>query len=143
MKKQLFHGSYKSFPIGFRLLPQNDGYTSYEEVQEIEQLFEQYRPEHKTPRKQSVFLTDDINNIDGAGGYTDYIYVVNPESTPEASDLAWYSEAGSIYSDEQCVSDRLIEAIENYWNGTSYHTPSQSNFEYRCKSATILSIHDD
>ena len=140
MKKQLFHGSYKSFHVGFRLLLQKDGYTSYEEVQKIEDLFEKYRPENKTSRKHSVFLTDDIDNIDGAGGYTDYIYLVNPESNPEASDLAWYSEADSLYDGEESPSEELLNAITMYWNGTPYHTPSQSNFEYRCKSALITDI---
>lgn len=142
METKLFHGSRKNFPIGFRLLPQADGYTSYQEVQNIENLFEKYRPENKTSRKSSVFLTDNINNIDGAGGYTDYIYAVEPELTPEASDLAWYSEADSLYDEEETPSKELLNAIAMYWNGTPYHDSSKSNFEYRCKSALITNINN-
>lgn len=138
MKIILFHGSRKNFPIGFRLLPQKDGYTSYQEVQNIENLFEKYKPENKTSRKLSVFLTDNVNKIDEAGGYTDYIYAVKPESTPEASDLAWYSEADSLYDEEESPSKELLNAIAMYWNGTPYHDSSKSNFEYRCKSSLII-----
>jgi hypothetical protein len=36
-----------------------------------------YRPDDKLSRYDSVFLVDNIDDIDSSGGYTDFIYEVS------------------------------------------------------------------
>jgi hypothetical protein len=135
-----YHGSYKKFNDNFILLPQSDGYANLPSEKEIEKLFEKHKPKDKISRKNCVFLVTDINLIDYAGGFTDYIYKVEPIGKVEKSDLSWYTEAfGVLYSDEEDSNKFTIEeCINNYWNSVPFIYSSKSCFEYRCNSAKII-----
>lgn len=131
-----YHGSRKKFPVGFILTPQNDGYTSHSEVQAEEQIIEKYRPKNKLSRKNSVFMVDNIDDIDSAGGYLDFVYRVEPLGKIERSDMHYYSEI-SIYHD--MMEDEIKQLALNYWSGI----PSGTNtglFEYRTPKAKILEL---
>lgn len=131
----LYHGSSKKFPIGFELLPQTDGYVHSEDTKYEEELIEKYRPSDKLSRKKSVFLVDDKDYIEDAGGYDDFIYEVSYDSIPEKSDLAWYTEM-SMTDDESLIK----EYAENYWSGIQFSDSDNSLFEYRVPSAKIIKI---
>jgi hypothetical protein len=130
----LYHGSRKKFPPGFKLSPQL-GYVQDPGQQKLELLFEKYKPANKISRKQAVFLVDDPEMCENAGGYSDYVYLVQPEGKVEKSDLAWYTEC-EMYFDEPL--EKKIECIKNYWNGVPYYNQSNSLFEYRCRSAIVI-----
>ncbi len=140
-----FHGSRKHFNNGFILRPKKDGYL-YQESIEFEKYIESKRPEGKLSRFNSVFVSRDPGLIDAAGGYTDAIYTVIPKSTPEPSDLAWYSDAyiefeskryGGSYS-----QSKLDFYIEKYWSGDPYAIKENSNFEYRTSSAVVELLYE-
>ena len=137
-----YHGSDKKFDIGFILQPQTDGYANLESEKEIEDLFEKYKPKDKISRKNCVYLVSDINNIDMAGGGTEYIYFVDPIGQIDKSDLTWYSEVYSLYT-EDTKESLLVPLIMNYWNGIQFKPKVNSLFEYRCKSAEIISIEEE
>lgn len=132
-QSSFYHGTKKIFPIGFILLPQLDGYV-HQEI-EIENILEKYRPENKISRFNSVFLVDNPDNVDFAGGYEDYIYKVQPIGQIDKSDLSWYSDV-SIYNTEK---ENQIYAT-NYWNQIPYKNSDNSLWEYRCKSAKIIEL---
>lgn len=136
---KLYHGSQKEFKPGFMLEPQSDGYTSLDSEKEIEDLFEKHRPKDKISRKSCVFLADDIDLIDPAGGYTDYIYDVIPKGNVDKSDLAWYTDVFLHMEDDYDEKD-LLPMIRNYWSGKEYKNKGNSLFEYRAKSAKIISV---
>ena len=133
-----YHGSKKEFPVGFILLPQSDGYTSWPETQRTEQILEKYRPHNKLSRSKSVFMVKNPDEIDAAGGYNDFIYVVQPMGVVEVSDLSWQSEI-EIYLDGSEEEQR--KCALNYWNGVPYRGNS-SLWEYRTPQAKIISILD-
>ena len=136
----LYHGSRRLFGEGFILLPQPDGYVHQTDSREFEALVEARRPEGRLSRLSSVFLSADPGLIDGAGGYVDAIYRVEPLSPPEASDLAWYSEAWCEFSTEPRDGRRIDELLDGYWSGLPYPDPSVSNFEYRVTGASVLEL---
>jgi hypothetical protein len=139
--KRYFHGSRFQLPVGFKITPQKNGYTSHPETQKAERLLEKYRPTNKLSRSQSVFLVDDPELIDFAGGYEDYIYEVQPVGKVEKSDLSWYSEiesipSGGIYLDS--YEEEIKQCALNYWNDVPYYKPENSLFEYRTPAAIII-----
>jgi len=137
LPNKLYHGSRQKFPIGFILQPQAEGYV-HEEL-ETEQIIEQYRPSNKISRFDSVFLVDDPSNIDYAGGYDDYIYVVEPIGQVDKSNLSWYTDV-SVYLDASHEEQK--EWSLNYWNGIPYEKRANSLWEYRTKAAEIIDIID-
>lgn len=140
-KPFLIHGSKKKFPVGFVLLPQLDGYVNLPETKEHEDIFEKYRPEGCLSRLQSVFMlaSTNIDNIENAGGYDDYIYEVKHQGKIERNDLAWYSEISNII--EPDINDpELVSIVDNYWNGIRFPNKQNSLWEYRSPSATIVKL---
>ena len=129
----LYHGSMSEFPIGFELLPQEDGYVHDEGSKIDEDFLEKFRPSDKLSRFKSVYLIDDIDLIEDAGGYEDFIYEVSYDYISEKSDLAWYSEM-SMAED----MDRKEECAKNYWSGIIFEELDYSLFEYRVPSAKII-----
>lgn len=134
--KAPYHGSIKKLPLGCTLAPQTEGYTKSCNSQELEGLFESLRPENKIPRSESVYQCNDVELIDLAGGYTDFIYQVEPEGVIEESDLAWYTQAQIQLED----GDRngAIESAKHYWSGKLFVYDNASCLEYRCRKATLL-----
>lgn len=131
----LYHGSRSSFPVGFILTPQNDGYVYQERL--TTDIVEKYRPPEKISRYDAVYMVDDPSLVDSAGGYDDYIYLVEPIGQVDKSDLSWYSEV-EMYLD--ATPEEQKEWSLNYWNGVSYKNPVNSMWEYRAKQAKIVDI---
>lgn len=136
------HGSRKLFSKDFVLLPQPDGYVNNCDNLEFETYVESRRPSNKLSRSKSVFLSQDADLIDGAGGYIDAIYEVKPLSHPEASDLSWYSDAFGEFESKQHGGthdlQKLNACVDAYWSGMPYSNSDQSNFEYRVSSAQVV-----
>lgn len=141
IKPKLIHGSRKKFPVGFILLPQTDGYVNLPETKEHEDIFEKYRPEGCLSRSQSVFMlsSTNIDHIDDAGGYNDYIYEVKHRGKIERNDLAWYSEISGLV-DLDINDPELVSIVNNYWNGVRFRNKQNSLWEYRSPSATIIKL---
>ena len=133
--KKFYHGSQNEFPVGFVLLPQTEGYVHQEK--HFEDRIEKYRPPNKISRFDAVFMTSNPNNCEPAGGYSDFIYEVVPNGQVDRSDLAWYSEA-EIYL--EATENEVKECAINYWNGVPFKNPSNSQWEYRARSATIIRV---
>lgn len=136
-----YHGSRKNLPIGTILTPQTDGYVFDQEwdVADIEKAMEKYRPSDKISRKESIFMVDNPDLIDSAGGYLDYIYIVQPIGKVEKSDLDWYSNVQEwVFTNTTEAQQKVKQSSMNYWNGVS--SGKGSLFEYRARSAKIIGI---
>ena len=72
-----YHCSSVKLRIGTILEPQLEFYTRRSDVQFLEKIMYAYRPDDKLSRYDSVFLVDNIDDIDSSGGYTDFIYEVS------------------------------------------------------------------
>ena len=135
--KQYYHGSQKKFPNGFLLLPQTDGYVLYPETTGLEAFVEKYRPSNKLARSKSVFLVDNPELCDLAGGYEDYIYLVRPQGVIEASDLSWYSQIETYLDMEE---EEKKQCALNYWNGVPFTDRRRRLVEYRTPAAKIIQL---
>ncbi|MCY9866463.1 hypothetical protein OTK49_28390 [Vibrio coralliirubri] len=134
---KLYHGARHFFPCAFELKPQHDGYTHQPESQALEDFIDLHRPYDKLSRKQSVFLSDDIDLIDPAGGFIDAVYLVEADKT-EKSDLAWYTHAQIML--EEGNTELAAQAALNYWSGEPFTDTTQRCPEYRCSTATVIAI---
>jgi len=136
----LYHGSNKRMKLGTIITSRSDGYTSMESEREIEDLFEKYKPANKISRKNCVYMVSNPDDIDAAGGYSDYIYMVNPIGPIDKSDLSWYAEVDGLLHDKNKNIKIIKSYINNYWTGVQYKTKEHSLFEYRANSAKIIEI---
>ena len=136
--RTLYHGSRAEFPPGFVLEPQPGGYATLpdEDIAEVEAILEAHRPPHMIPRTEAVFMVDDPDMIDAAGGYDDHVYEVEPSGPAEASDMAWYSELSVHWID--MPDDERRRLAEGYWSAEPFPDGSRGLFEYRARSATVV-----
>lgn len=134
---RLYHGTHYLFPCAFELKPQDNGHTHQPETQELEDFIELHRPIDKLSRRKSVFLSDDIDLIDAAGGYTDAVYMVDVAKV-EKSDLAWYSHTQAMLDEGK--TEEAEQAAVNYWSGIPFTEVSERCPEYRCASAKVVTI---
>lgn len=137
-----YHGSTKLFPKGFLLEPQSNGYASQDSVKDIEACMEARRPADKTPRAKSVFLVADPDLIDASGGSIDVIYQVRPKSSPEESDLAWYSDVQCALEDNPPDYEAINSLVDNYWSGAPHHDESRRCPEFRVRWAEVSSVFE-
>jgi len=137
----LYHGSQAELPVGTILRPQSTGYATDtdEMVQQTERIVERYRPRNCIPRFQAVFMVANPDEIVSAGGYEDFIYQVEPVGKIERSDLAWYSQVGLYFWDDE-NDPEARQYAKAYWAGTPFKNPANSLWEYRARSAKILRV---
>ncbi len=131
-----YHGSMNELAIGLYLRPQKEGYVQTTEDQELEALMESCRPADKVSRNDAVYFTRDIELIEPLGGYSDYIYEVEPVGEYSKHDLAWYSEAQTCLMNNDELG--AISAARRYWSGEVYFNLSHSAYEYLSEEAEIL-----
>jgi hypothetical protein len=133
-----YHGSYDLLEDGTILKAHDKSYTRQNDNSYLEKIMEKYRPEDKISRYDAIFLSDDIDSIDAAGGSLDYVYSVEPIGEIQKSDLAWYTEI-QMTDDENLQK----EYAENYWNGVPFYDKDIRCWEYRVKSARIIELEEE
>ena len=141
----LFHGSTILFTKGTVLRPQSGGYVDHPDAEPqhhmTEEILERFRPENCIPRSKAVFMVDNPDLIDYAGGYTDHIYEVEPVGEVTKGNLAWYSELYALCEDavlsESAETPEMEQAARSYWNAS----PKDSRhdlYEYMASSAIVI-----
>jgi hypothetical protein len=142
--KTLYHGSQRQFPLGMILSPQSDGYVTGHgddnAHQLTEQYIEKYRPANAIKRIDAVFACDNIDDIDNAGGYLDYVYTVAPIGKITICNLHWYSELYSYLCDDDIDEDIIKTHAVNYWNATP--TPN-AVYEYLANYFKVLELVEE
>jgi hypothetical protein len=137
MNKRYFHGSYDKLPVGTILVPQEDYEKNWQDT-DFYTVLEQHRPSHMLRHKEAVFLCDNADDIDNAGGATDWLFTVEPLSDRvERHDLNWGSEVSALVSDHADES-AIQHAAEMYWSGD----PSNNEvvWEYLTPAAVIVAV---
>lgn len=136
---KFFHGSRNPLKTGVVLLPQNNLFDNEEIL--VEYVLEKFRPKESLPRHESVYMVDkpDADLIDKVGGYSAYIYEVEPAGKVEKNDVSWWNKIyqhslGEDYISHSYISPILSTMARNYWAGVASDKPS---WEYRSKSAII------
>lgn len=135
-----YHGSTKFLPVGTILVPSSDYELNWGRTG-FYWILEKYRPSEMLAHKNSVFMVDKIDDIDLAGGGTDYIFTVEPIGKVERHDMNWSSEIDCLISDGFSVdSPEIIKAAKNYWNGIVHY--NEQVWEYLTPSAKIVAVED-
>ncbi len=137
---QYLHGSTERLEVGTILVPSANYEKNWGENGFYKAL-EHYRPSNMLAHAQSVFMVDNDDDIDCAGGGTKWVFVVKPLSKVTRHDMNWSGEI-SLLLDENDMDDEIEEKIKqvvtNYWNGVEH--PGESLWEYLTPKAEILSV---
>lgn len=117
-----FHGSMDELPVGTVLTPRGEAYAQAWGATDFYPILEAFRPEGARAHKDAVFLVADPDDIDLAGGGTEWIFAVEPLGTVTKHDLNWSSEISCLLSDGHAAdSDAVRQAAANYWSGLPHH----------------------
>lgn len=136
-----YHGSSTYLDPGTILTPRNQDYEQDWQHTDFYNVLEKYRPTNKPAHKNSVFMVADPDDIDLAGGGTDWIFTVQPLGPVSKHDINWSSEISVLksdgYSDD---SSEIQQAAKNYWMGVPHY--NENVWEYLTPRAEILAVQD-
>ena len=89
--------------------------------------------------KNSVFMCNSDEDIDLAGGGTEWLFTVEPIGKIEKHDMNWSSEISMLISDGFNIdSNEIKNAANNYWHGTPHY--NESVWEYLTSKAKIIYV---
>ena len=137
-QSQFFHGSFDKLPNGTILTPRLDYEKRWGNNAFYSQL-EKYRPSGKLASKDSIFMCDNVDDIDLAGGATNYIYSVNPIGNVEKHDINWATEI-DLALDSEKGEEEIKKIANNYWNGVPHY--NEQVWEYVVPKAEIIELVD-
>ena len=136
-----FHGSKRDIQLGTIIKGKRiQHYDS--ESKMVEKVLEHFKPLDCLSRNASVFMVDapNIDLIEKAGGYADYIYSVEPLGKIEKNDVSWWGDIYSLSLHYSSIEELIPESKEiaiNYWKGVSSKKPL---WEYRTPAFKIVSL---
>jgi len=136
-----YHGSMDYLQPGTVLTPR----PNYEDRwggTDFYTALEKHRPSDKLAHKDAVFMCQNENDVDLAGGGTEYLFTVVPSTTQEKHDMNWSSEISMLISDGHSIdSDVVKNAAKKYWNGEPHHS-GESVWEFLTPTATIVDVEE-
>ena len=142
--KKYYHGSNTKLPVGTILKP-SPTYENDWSGTDFHQVLENHRPENMLAHKNSVFMCDNPDDIDLAGGGTEWLFTVVPLGPVQRHDLNWSSEISMLMSEVDAsestswqLQKKIRKAAENYWNGIPHH--NENVWEYLTSSAKIIAV---
>jgi hypothetical protein len=128
-------------PIGTILTSRNDDYEKDWGNTDFYAVLEYYRPKNMLSHKESVFMVDNDDDLDLAGGGTDWVFTVVPMGIVQKHDLNWSSEISMLISDGHDINDENVKkSALNYWNGVPH--PNESVWEYLTTKAKIVKVDE-
>ena len=133
-----YHGSEIFLPVG-TILQTNDDYEDRWKHNTFYSVLEKYRPSNQLAHKDSIFMCDNPDDLDAAGGGTSWVFTVKPLGIVQKHDMNWGSEIDCLISDGILIdSPEIQNAAQNYWAGIP-HT-NESLWEYLTPKAKILEV---
>ena len=136
--QKFYHGSMEELPVGTILTPR-DNYEQNWSNTDFYKPLEMYRPSNMLSHSKSVFMVGHEDDIDLAGGGTEWIFIVKPLGIVQKHDMNWSSEISMLTSDGLGLdSPEVKKAAHNYWTGVPHY--NEQVWEYLTTSAKILSV---
>lgn len=140
LNELFYHGSDTELPPGTILRPAA-GYAEKWGDTDFYNVLEKYRPKSKLAHHDAVFMVDNEDDIDNAGGATDWVFIVEPSSRVERHDVGWSSEISTLVSNGIHHDDNQIKfAALKYWSGESFD--DNPVWEYLTPKATIVKTYE-
>lgn len=136
---RFLHGSYTPHEAGFQLKPRGEAYARDWEGVDFYAALEYHRPEGLRSHRHSVFLCTSVEDVDLAGGATDFFLLVEPEEPNMITrhDVNWSTEISMLIGDGfHLDSPEVKEAALNYWSGEPHE--NESVWEYLCSGALVM-----
>jgi len=141
IQKTFYHGSMTRLPVGTILTPRLEDYENNWGGTDFYRALEMYRPANMMSHKESVFMCDNEEDVDAAGGGTDWLFTVQPLGKIERHDLNWASEISMLADQGYDIDSNEIEdAAYNYWHGIPH--PNESVWEYLAPKAKIIKVEE-
>lgn len=135
-----YHGSMEKLPVGTLLTPRNEYEENWNKT-DFYNILEMYRPKEMLAHKESVFMCDNPDDVDNAGGGTEYLFTVKPLGKIEKHDVNWGSEISMLLSDgHEFDSEEIMDAANNYWKGIPHI--NESVWEYLTPKAEIIKVEE-
>lgn len=134
-----FHGSMEYLPLGTILRPRGNGYEADWGDTDFYHVLEHYRPASCLPHKEAVFLVSNPDDIDLAGGGTEYCFEVTPHGEVSKHDLNWSSEISVLIDQGYSLNTPEVKnAALSYWKGLPH--PDESVWEFLAHEAEIIKV---
>jgi hypothetical protein len=138
---KFYHGSMTELDVGTVLKARGDQYHSEWSQTDFYAPLEQYRPTNMLSHSQSIFMCDNEDDVDTAGGGTDWLFTVVPMGKVQKHDMNWSSEISMLVSDGYDIdSDEIQNAANNYWAGVPHH--NESLWEYLTPAAKVIHVEE-
>lgn len=131
-----FHGSELELDIGTIVTRPENRYVNLKEPYEA--FLEATRPENMISRDEAVFMVDKEDDIDPAGGSTEFVYLVEPIGPVQSHDMNWLTEVQICLEDDD--HDGAYLNAKKYWSAEEYPFPENRLVEYLAKSFKVLEL---
>ena len=139
VNKNFYHGSYDKLEPGTVLTPKGKDYEAAWGGTGFYGALEKHRPPEQLAHKEGVFMVANPDDVDNAGGATDYIYAVVPMGEPQRHDMNWGTAISSLLDNGARLNDSEIKfAADQYWSGKP-HPDGNSVWEFIAPRAKIVS----
>jgi hypothetical protein len=136
---RFFHGSNDEIQVGSIWVGQGEAYEKNWSGTEFYAAIEKHRPSNMLAHKDAVFMVGHPDDIDLAGGGTEWACEMKPLAPVSKHDLNWSSEISCLISDGLSIdSPEVRQAAENYWAGVAH--PNESVWEYLTAKAEIIRV---
>lgn len=133
----LYHGSANAVLLDTLLSGRGDAYERDWLVTDFYSVLEMHRPENKLAHKNAVFLVGDPDDIDAAGGATDWCFEVLVKEVVSRHDLNWCTEISCLVSNGYSAeSTEVQDAALAYWEGREHKDAPV--WEYLTKVARVV-----
>lgn len=134
-----YHGSNIFLPINTILTPRMSDYEKDWGNTDFYKVLHKYKPNNKLAHHQAVFMVSNQDDIDLAGGGTEYMFTVKPLGPIQKHDINWSSEISSLISEGYNInSPEVINAANNYWNSIPHQ--DENVWEYLTTKAIITKV---
>lgn len=138
---RFYHGSGKKLKEGDVLTGRGDDYEASWSSTDFYEILERERPEEMTAHKEAVFMVGHPDDVDLAGGSTEWCAEMIPEGVVSRHDLNWSSEISLLLSEGKAKdSQEVREAAEKYWRGEPH--PNEQVWEYLARSAKVVRVEE-
>lgn len=99
---------------------------------------ELHRPEGMLAHRDAVFCCDNPDDLDAAGGGTDWVFTVVPRGPASRHDMNWGTRIDLAIEEGKNIEDEAIAALaRNYWAGVATEDPL---WEYLAAGAKIIAV---
>ena len=132
-----YHGSSIALAVGTRMVGRGAVYEKAWANTDFYSVLERYRPDTHPRHQDVVFMVGDPDDIDLAGGATDWCFELKAEGPVTRHDLNWSSEISCLISEGNSPDDVAVrDAAIAYWSGLPH--PNESVWEYITPAASVV-----